>query len=44
MVAKKIKAMKDKKSPGVDVIPPRLLMETVELVSMSKKQHTEICG
>ena len=28
MVAKKIKAMKDNKSPGVDGIPPKLLMET----------------
>ena len=31
MVAKKIKAMKDNKSPG---IPPKLLMETVEQVSI----------
>ena len=30
MVAKKIKAMKDNKSPGVDGIPPKLLMETVD--------------
>ena len=30
MVAKKIKAMKDNKSPGVDGILPKLLMETVE--------------
>ena len=29
MVAKKIKAMKDNKSPVVDGIPPKLLMETV---------------
>ena len=34
MVAKKIKAMKDNKSPGVDGIPPNLLMETVEQVSI----------
>ena len=34
MVAKKIKAMKDNKSPGVDGIPTRLLMETVEQVSI----------
>ena len=27
MVAKKIKAIKDNKSPGVDGIPPKLLME-----------------
>ena len=27
MVAKKIKAMKDNKSPGVDGIPPKLLLE-----------------
>ena len=33
MVAKKIKAMKDNKSPGVDGIPPKLLMETVEQIS-----------
>ena len=34
MVAKKIKAMKDNKSPGVDIIPPKLLMKTVELISI----------
>ena len=34
MVHKKIKAMKDNKSPGVDGIPPKLLMETVEQVSI----------
>ena len=34
MVGKKIKAMKDNKSPGVDVIPPKLLMETVEQISI----------
>ena len=28
MVTRKIKAVKDNKSPGVDGIPPRLLMET----------------
>ena len=32
MVAKKIKAMKDNKSPGVDGIPPKLLMKTVEQI------------
>ena len=31
MVAKKIKTMKDNKSPGVDGIPPKLLMETVQV-------------
>ena len=35
LVAKKIKAMKDNKSPGVDGIPPKLLMETVEQISIS---------
>ena len=35
MVAKKLKAMKDNKSPGVDGIPPKLLMETVEQISIS---------
>ena len=34
MVAKIIKAVKDSKSPGVDGIPKRLLMETVEQVSI----------
>ena len=33
-VAKKIKAMKGNKSPGVDGIPPKLLKETVEQVSI----------
>ena len=32
MVAKKIKAMNDSKSPGVDGIPPKLLMKTVEQI------------
>ena len=34
MVDKKIKAMKDNKSPGVDGIPPKLLMEKVEQISI----------
>ena len=34
MVAKKIKAMKDNKSPGVDGISQKLLMETVEQISI----------
>ena len=34
MVAKKIKAMKDNKSPGVDGIPPKILMETVEQIGI----------
>ena len=34
LVAKKIKAMKDNKPPGVDGIPPKLLMETVEQISI----------
>ena len=34
MVAKKIKATKDNKSPGVDGILPKLLMETVEQISI----------
>ena len=36
MVAKKIKAMKDNKSPRVDGIPPKLQMETVEQISTCK--------
>ena len=34
MVSKKIKAMKDNKSLGVDGIPPKRLMETVEQISI----------
>ena len=34
MVAKKIKAMKHNKSPGVDGIPPKLVMEPVEQISI----------
>ena len=34
MVAKKIKTMNDNKSPGVDGIPPKLLMETVQQISI----------
>ena len=34
MVAKKIKAMKDNKSPGVDGVSPKLLIETVEQISI----------
>ena len=34
MVAKKIKVMNDNKSPGVDGIPPKLLMETVEQIGI----------
>ena len=34
MIAKKIKATKDNKSLGVDGIPPKLLMETVEQISV----------
>ena len=33
MTAKKIKKMKDDKSPGVDGIPPKLLKEIVEQIS-----------
>ena len=34
MVAKKINAMTDNKSPGVDGIPPKVLMERVEQISI----------
>ena len=34
MVTKKTKAMKETKSPGVDGIPPNLLMEAVEQISI----------
>ena len=33
MIAKKIKKMKDNKSPGIDGIPPKLLKEIVEQIS-----------
>ena len=33
MIANKIMKMKDKKSPGVDGMPPKLLMEIVEQIS-----------
>ena len=33
MIAKKMKKMKDNKSPGVDGIPPKLLKEIVEQIS-----------
>ena len=33
MIAKKIKMMKDNKSPGVDGIPPKLLKEIIEQIS-----------
>ena len=33
MIAKKIKKMKDNKSPGVDGIPPKQLKEIVEQIS-----------
>ena len=33
MIEKKIKKMKDNKSPGVDGIPPKLLKEIVEQIS-----------
>ena len=33
MVAKKIEAMKNNKSPGLDGIPPKLLTETAEQIS-----------
>ena len=34
MVAMKIRDMKDNKSPGVDGIPPKLLLEIVEQISI----------
>ena len=34
MVAKKIRDMKKNKSPGVDGIPPKLLLEIVEKISI----------
>ena len=38
MVAKKIKAMKDNKSPGVDGISPKLLMETNQYTTCKSVQ------
>ena len=34
MVAMKIRDLKDNKSPGVDGIPPKLLLEIVEQISI----------
>ena len=34
MVAMKIRDMKDNKSPGVDWIPPKLLLEIVEQINI----------
>ena len=34
MVAKKIKDMKDNKSPGVDGIPPKLILDIVEQINI----------
>ena len=34
MVAKNIRDMKDNKSPGVDGIPPKLLLESVEHINI----------
>ena len=39
MVAKKIKAIKDNKSPGVDGIPSKLLIETIEQISIALPLH-----
>ena len=36
MVARKINAIKDNKSSGVDGIPPKILMETVEQISIAR--------
>ena len=33
IISNKIKKMKDNKSPGIDVIPPKLLKEIVEQIS-----------
>ena len=41
MVAMKIRDMKDNKSPGVDGIPPKLLLEIVEQISIP--QQCSIC-
>ena len=43
MVAKKIKAMKEKKSPGVDGISPKLLMETVKKKTVYHLQECSTC-
>ena len=43
MVAKKIKAMQDNKSPGADAILPKLLMETVEQITKYHLQECSIC-
>ena len=40
IVAKKIRDMKDNKSPGVDGVPPKLLMEIMERISL---QQCSLC-
>ena len=40
MVTNKIKAMKDNKSAGVDGIPPKQLMETVQQI----RTHLQVCS
>ena len=42
MVAKKIKAMKENKYLGMDGIPPKLLMETVEQISIQFPNQNQI--
>ena len=42
MVAKKIKLMKDTKSPGVEGIPPKLPMETVEQVETVEQPFARV--
>ena len=45
MVAKKRKATKDNKSPGMDEIPPKLLMESVEQrTSVEQVYHLQECS
>ena len=43
MAAKKIKAMMDNKSPGVDGILPKLLIETVDQISMHLQECSTLC-
>ena len=45
MVTKKIKAVKDNKSPGVDHVDgilPKLLMETIEQISIPLARHKSV--
>ena len=44
MVAKKIWDMKENKSPGMDWIPPNLLLKIVEQISIPQHYRLQQCS